>query len=151
MRLLHSAQQSEGCIQNRHRLSRLIFGLYCALAFIFAFLFFSHLVVLLGFDVDIYDRGMLEAFRNNTKITLFSFVLNCYSSFCVSAGFFIYMTLTYAGVLEVDFYNQRLQNIGSDRDKLLSDELILLINDHARLSEAIRTLDSFFEVNIDRE
>uniref|UniRef100_A0A914Q9I5 Gustatory receptor n=1 Tax=Panagrolaimus davidi TaxID=227884 RepID=A0A914Q9I5_9BILA len=143
---LHAAQNSAGCIQNQHRLYRIVVGLYCILTFVLLYLFFTHLILIIDIEVEIFDKRMLDAFRRNRAIAFFSFFINSYSSFCVSAGFFIYTIFTYAGALEVDFYNQRLQNIGNNKDKALIDELITLINDHAKLSEAIRTLDSFCEV-----
>uniref|UniRef100_A0A914XZ18 Gustatory receptor n=1 Tax=Panagrolaimus superbus TaxID=310955 RepID=A0A914XZ18_9BILA len=146
VRKLHAAQNSAGCILNQHRIYRIVIGLYCVLAFIILYLLIMHIVLIIDIDIDIMDQSMLNTFRKYRTIAFFSFFLNSYSSFCVSAGFFIYTIFTYAGVLEVDYYNQRLQNIGHDKDKALIDELITLINDHAKLSEAIRTLDSFCEV-----
>uniref|UniRef100_A0AC34R8X9 Uncharacterized protein n=1 Tax=Panagrolaimus sp. JU765 TaxID=591449 RepID=A0AC34R8X9_9BILA len=65
---------------------------------------------------------------------------------CTSVAMFLYCIFTYGSVLEIRYFNERLQNIGKDGEGTILEELMKLINDHAKLSEAIRKLDSMCEV-----
>ncbi|KAE9549580.1 hypothetical protein FO519_007201 [Halicephalobus sp. NKZ332] len=144
--LLHAAQQSAGCIKYKKHLSRIICYLYGVVAIMIGFFAMFELIVIFEIDVDIFNQQVIKLFRTYKVLIILHFITVVYSSICTSVCMFLYCIFTYGSVLEIRYFNERLGNIGKNGRDSMVNEMITLIGDHAKLSEAIRNLDSMCEI-----
>lgn len=144
--LLHTAQQSKGCIKYRKNLSVIICYLYGIVLITIGFSTIIGLIMVFEINVDIFNPKIIEFFKTHKPLIVVHFGIVVYSSICTSVCMFLYCIFTYGGVLEVRYFNERLGEIGKNGENRMIDDMIRLITDHSKLSEAIRNLDSMCEV-----
>ena len=144
--LLHIPQKSAGCIKYKKNLSTIICYLYGIVAITIGFFTLFGLILVLEIDVDIFNPEVIKFFRTYKPLVFVYFIITVYASICTSVCMFLYCIFTYGGVLEVKYFNERLEDIGKKEKSPMVDDMIKLIGDHAKLSEAIRNLDSMCEV-----